>query len=111
MIFNKKDIVAFNQNFDTGEFENESSLDFAVSYAKTSISWSKSLAYLVRAILLDHVFQEGNKRTAAMLMIAVFERKKLCYKPNDVNELVKKIVIRNISSIKKIKEMIENVVS
>lgn len=111
MIFNKKDIIAFNQNFDAGEFENQSSLDFALSYAKSSTSWSKSLAYLVRAILLDHVFQEGNKRTAALLMIAVFDRKKLNHKPNDVNELIKKIVIKNISSIKKIKQMIENVVS
>jgi len=111
MIFNKKDIIAFNQQFDTGEFENESSLDFALSYAKTTTAWTKVLAYTVRAILIDHVFQEGNKRTAALLIMSEFDRKALSYKPSDVASLVKKIVTKNIKSIKQIKEMIENAIS
>jgi hypothetical protein len=40
-----------------------------------------------------------------------FDRKALSYKPSDVASLVKKIVTKNIKSIKQIKEMIENVIS
>ena len=38
------------------------------SYAKKTENWTKALAFLAGAILIDHVFEEGNKRTAALLI-------------------------------------------
>ena len=69
----KKDIIALNQEFEDGALHNETSLDFALSYAKRTENWTKALAWLVRAILTDHVFREGNKRTAALLIKAYAE--------------------------------------
>ena len=111
VILNKKAIIAFNQSIEDGEIKNESSLDFALSSAKNTVLWTKALAFVVRAILIDHVFQEGNKRTTAMVMMAEFENHNVNYKPNDVVEIVKKIVLKNIISIEKIKGMIENAIS
>ena len=64
----KKDILALNEKFADGSLHNETSLEFALGYAKRTENWTKALAYLIRAILHDHVFEEGNKRTAALLL-------------------------------------------
>ena len=68
-ILTKKDVIALNEQFDNGVLRTEASLEFALSYAKKTENWTKALAWLVRAILLDHVFEEGSKRTAALLDI------------------------------------------
>jgi|TARA_B100002003_G_C14008039_1_gene486408 prophage maintenance system killer protein len=109
-ILTKKDIVGFNQKFDEGNLSNESSLDFALSYAKRTENWTKALAFLVRAILIDHVFEEGNKRTAALLIkfYAEYEGKRTY--DDKILLLIKEILIKNITSIMKIEEMIKNAI-
>lgn len=106
----KKDIIALNQEFDTGTVINEASLDFAISYAKRTTNWPKALAFLVRAILLDHVFEEGNKRTAALLVKYYAELKNCSTNDGDVAKLVQKIVLKNIVDIIKIEEMIKDAI-
>ena len=70
MLINKKDMVGANQEIGcNGEFSNESSLDFALSIVKQKKSWLYELSYLVRSLLVDHIFQDGNKRTAASTII------------------------------------------
>lgn len=107
-ILTKKDLIRLNQEFDNGNLINEASLDFVLSYAKKTENWTKALAYIVRAILLDHVFEEGNKRTAALLIksYATYEG----YKTYDdkIIKLIKKILLKNITSIKTIEEMIKD---
>ena len=104
----KKDILALNQEFDAGHFSNEASLDFALRYARKTENWTKALAFLVRAILLDHVFVEGNKRTAAFLLTsyAAFEGYEL--DDSRVAQLIKEIVLKNVSDILRIEEMIKD---
>ncbi|MFC1697991.1 hypothetical protein ACFL1H_06635, partial [Nanoarchaeota archaeon] len=64
-MINKKDIIRINQEIgETGELSNESSLDFALHMIKHKKSWLYELSYLIRSILVDHVFKDGNKRTA-----------------------------------------------
>jgi prophage maintenance system killer protein len=104
----KKDIIAFNQKFDKGHFENESSLDFALSCLKQNISWSKKAAYLLRAILIDHVFEEGNKRTAYMVLIYCIEYEEYTINDKKAADIIKRIVLKNITSIQKIQRMIED---
>jgi len=104
----KKDVIAFNQQFDKGYFENESSLDFALSYFKQNISWTKKVAYLARAILIDHVFQEANKRTTAALLIYYADYNNYEFEEKKLVNMIKRILMKNITSIKRIQMMIED---
>jgi prophage maintenance system killer protein len=110
LVLTKKDIIALNQRFDKGHFNNESSLDYALVQFKRDIRWTKQLAYLIRAILIDHVFEEANKRTTLAALIAYIELRG--YKLDDKKgiSMIKSIILKNITSIKKISEMIENAI-
>lgn len=109
-ILTKKDIIALNQEFEDSGINNDASLEFALSYAKRTENWTKALAWLVRAILLDHVFIEGNKRTAALLIKSYAEYEGHEIYSDKVIKLIKEILIKNISSIRKIEEMIKDVI-
>lgn len=109
-ILTKKDIVDLNQKFDRGDFHNESSLDFALSYAKKTENWIKALAWITRAILLDHVFEEGNKRTAALLIIVYAEFEGHEVYEDRVIKTIRTIITKKITSITKIEDMINNVI-
>jgi len=106
----KQEIVEINKEFDKGNVVNESSLDFALSSIKQTKDWIKQLAYLVRAILIDHVFEEGNKRTAAVLIMVFIEENKLDYDPQKVDQIVIDILKKNITDIKKIRRLIKNAI-
>lgn len=104
----KKDIIALNQEFEHGAFHNEASLDFALSYAAKTQNWTKALAWLVRAILIDHVFEEGNKRTAALLIKTYAE----CMSHETIDQkvvmLVKEVILKNIADTFRIEDMIND---
>ena len=109
-LLTKKDIIAFNQEFDKGFVRNDASLDFALSYAKKTENWIKALAYLTRAILLDHVFEEGNKRTVALLLKTYIEYEGYESYNDKILMMIKKIIQKNTTSIKKIEEMIKDAI-
>ncbi len=109
-ILTKKDIMSLNQEFEDGSLHNEASLDFALSYAKKTENWTKALALLARAILLDHVFEEGNKRTAALLIKTYAEYEGYGTYDDKIIKLVKDIILRKISSIRRIEEMIKDAI-
>ena len=111
MILNKKDIIALNEIFEDGSTINESSLDFALSFARKTTNWHKSLAILIRAILLDHVFEEGNKRTAAILLKTYVEHKGFSTNDGRVVLFVKKVIEKNISNLRKLEEMIKDAIN
>jgi prophage maintenance system killer protein len=106
----KKDILALNQEFENSRFHNEASLDFALSYARKTENWTKALAWLVRAILIDHVFEEGNKRTAALLIKAYAEFQGHTTYNDKVVKLIKQIILKNMTSIPKIEELIKDAI-
>lgn len=105
-----KDIVAINQQFDTGQVVNEGSLMYALDQANKSGSWLRACAYLVRAVLIDHVFAEGNKRTAAGIIAAFFEEQGIEYYPEKVAKAVAEILMKNMISITKIEKVIKNAI-
>ena len=107
-ILTKKDIIALNQEFDQGRLHNEASLDFALSHAKKTENWPKALAWLTRAILLDHIFEEGNKRTAALLIKTYAEYEGYQVYDDKLVKLIKNIITRNTISIRRIEEMIND---
>ncbi|MBI2129836.1 hypothetical protein HYU07_06385 [Candidatus Woesearchaeota archaeon] len=109
-ILTKKDIVALNQKFADGAFHNEASLDFALSYSRKNENWTKALAWLARAILIDHVFEEGNKRTTALLIKSYAEYEGYETYDDKIAKLIKEMLLKNISGIVKIEEMIKDAI-
>jgi len=105
-----KDVVAVNQRFDRGHVVNGGSLDFALGEANRSKSWLRACAVLVRAVLIDHVFEEGNKRTAAAIMMSFFEESSLSCDPDRVAKGIVRILERNITSLTEIEKVIADAI-
>jgi len=111
IILTKKDLIAINQKFAEGYFENESSLNYALSLFNQNIPWTKQLANLIRAILIDHSFRDGNKRSACVVLLNYVDLKGYKIEGKKAVDIVKLIVIKNIKSIKKIERMIEDAIT
>ena len=105
-----KDIMAINLQFAEGNFMNKSSLLYALDQANESKSWLKQCAFLVRAILIDHVFEEGNKRTAAAVIVGFFEENALSFHPEEIAEVVAQIVTKNITDLIATERLIKNAI-
>ena|SRR3989344_2911593 len=103
-----KTITEMNKQFGRGNPINQQSLEFAISSAKSTKDWIKQLAFIIRSILIDHVFEEGNKRTAAVVLITSFEIRKIAYDPYKVDFIITEITKKNIRDINKIRRMIKN---
>lgn len=75
MKISKEDIIRVNHGFG-GNLRNDASLDFALRMQENrKLGDYKKLAYLWRAILVDHPFSDGNKRTAMFVAFMFAERK------------------------------------
>ena len=109
-MLNEKDLISINNKFSNGNVVNKNSLKYAVSQMKRTNSWIKQLAYLTRAILCDHIFEEGNKRTTAAIMAYCLSENSYKYNMDDINKLIIRIIKQNIISINKIERLIENVI-
>jgi len=103
-----KGIIEINKKFDNGRIVNKASLEFALSTAKHSKDWVKQLAILTRAILVDHPFEEGNKRTAAALIFSLLETQKVAYDPYKLDKAVFRITKKNITGIEEIRRLIKD---
>jgi len=76
MKISKQDLLRINAGFG-GSLRNDASLDFAIDLQENlKLGEYKKLAYLLRAILVDHPFSDGNKRTATFLVLAFAEKNK-----------------------------------
>ena len=109
-MLSKKDLINANRKFHTGKIANESSLDFALANARKTKDWLKAAAFLVRAILIDHAFEDGNKRTAAAVIMAYLEMNNFHYNPDRVSRIVIQMLKKNITDGRKIERMIQNVI-
>ena len=108
---NKKDLIGINQEIGgNGKMHNEDSLDFALSIAKQNKSWLYELSYIVRSLLVDHCFEDGNKRTAIITIITYFENNDLDYDKDKLIKGVLAIAKKNITDINKIMRMIKNAI-
>jgi len=100
-MYNLKDIIRINQEIgETGEIRDNSSIIFALGL--TSKSWLYKLSYLVRSLITDHPFIDGNKRTAFVLCTLFFQINKVEYKDELLLKAVYKIAKKNIIDINKI---------
>jgi prophage maintenance system killer protein len=110
-LLTKKDIVAFNQKIgESGNFNNEGSLDFALSIAKTKNNWLYELSYLTRSLLVDHVFNDGNKRTSLLIIAYYCDQKKNTFDKNRLLFAIKRIAKNNINNPTIIMRLIYNAI-
>mgnify|MGYP001599360694 FL=1 len=111
MKISKETIIRINKGFG-GHLRNEASLDFALQKQEnTKFGEYKKLAYLLRAILVDHAFTDGNKRTAMFLTLAF---------TNEINKVassdlllhhILSISTKNITQIRAIEERLKNAIN
>lgn len=110
MKIGKIDLLRINRGFG-GNLRSDSSIDFALEkFESKKLGNYKKLAYLIRAILVDHPFSDGNKRTATFVAFAFAEEHK---KQADRDLLLHHIVSiakNNIQDIKNIEWRLKNAI-
>ncbi len=110
MNISKIELFRINRGFG-GNLRSSSSLDYAFDqFNNKKIGAYKKLAYLIRAILVDHPFSDGNKRTAAYVSLNFATELK---KYVDVDLLLHHIISiakQNIHDIKKIEWRLKNAI-
>jgi prophage maintenance system killer protein len=109
-IISKEDLLRINKGFG-GNLRSDSSIDFAferIKYRKLGLY--KKLAYLMRAILVDHPFSDGNKRTATFICLAFANK----YNKKLDRELllhhIVSIAKKNINEIRNIEWRLKNAI-
>ena len=109
-MLSENDIIEINKIFDQGKVINRSSLEFAVSSAKKTKDWITQLAYIVRSVVIDHVFEEGNKRTAVAVIMTYAETHKKAYDEYKIDLMIRDLIQKHITDIAKIRRMIKNAI-
>ncbi len=107
-MFTVEDVIEINKEFDKGNLVNRSSLEFALSSASKTKDWITQLAYIIRSIVIDHTFEEGNKRTAVAVMIAYIKAHKKGYDVYKLDQIVIRVIKKNITDIEKIRRLIKD---
>jgi len=73
MNISKEDLIRINHGFG-GDLRSDTIIEYALDVQKDNkLGIYKKLAYLLRAILVDHPFSDGNKRTAMFLCLSFAE--------------------------------------
>ncbi|MBW2980626.1 hypothetical protein KY360_04370 [Candidatus Woesearchaeota archaeon] len=101
-------LVNINKKFANGIIANKESLESALSQSEKG--WMDQVAYLVKALLLDNIFEDGNKRTAAAIIAASYTEFEIGFDPKRIAEMMVEISSKKIDDINKIKEMIKSVI-
>ena len=107
-MISEDDLITVNKRFANGVLVNKESLDIALSSPEKG--WMDQVAYLVKGLLVDHIFENGNKRTAAMIIAASYTEFEIGFDVQRIDEIVVEIESRDIADIDKIKELIKSVI-
>ena len=110
MKISKEDLIRIDQGFG-GNLRSGSSIDFAFHMLeKKKLGLYKKLAFLFRAILVDHPFSDGNKRTAMFIALSFASE----YHKNVDEELllhhILSIAKKNETSIRNIEWRLKNAI-
>lgn len=110
MGFDREELIEVNRKFG-GNMSRGSSLEYALSAQKhKKYGDYKKLAYLWRAILIDHPFTDGNKRTALWAALKFAEKNNKKADTDKLNKLIIKIAKNNINRIEKIERSLRNAI-
>ena len=108
-MLSKKDLIETNKIWYTGKISNQGSLEFAVSQVNRSKNWLRVAAVLTRAILIDHIFEDGNKRTASTVIAILMRMHGIEPSEAAIYKMVITIAKKNIKSITTIERLITHV--
>ena len=110
MKISKEDMIRINKGFG-GHLRNDASLDFAVKQQENlKLGDYKKLAYLFRAILVDHPFTDGNKRTAMFLALAFADEFHREVDRDLLLHHILSIASKNIIVVRAIEERLKNAI-
>jgi len=110
MKVSKEDLLRINKGFG-GNLRSDSSLDFAIDKIDNpKMGFYKKLAYLWRAILVDHPFSDGNKRTAVFLAYAFAEENKKYINRDALIYQAISIAQKNLTNVRQIEWRIKNAI-
>ena len=108
MDISKEDLLRINEGFG-GNLRSDSSIDFAIDMQENKkLGEYKKLAYLLRAILVDHPFSDGNKRTATFLVLNFAEQNKKQVERELLIHHIISIAKQNITEIRNIEQRLRN---
>jgi len=111
MEISKEDLIRINKGFG-GHLRNDASLDFALkAQDNPKLGEYKKLAYLFRAILVDHPFSDGNKRTAAYLAFVFANQFNKSINDDLLTHHMLSIASKNINRIRVIEERLKNAIN
>lgn len=110
MKISKEDIIRIGKGFG-GQLRNDASIDFALGKQQHhKLGEYKKLAYLIRALVIDHPFTDGNKKTAAYVVFIFAEQFNKKIDLELIKEQLISIASKNINSIRAIEERLKNVI-
>ena len=111
MKISKDDLLRVNRGFG-GSLRNDASLDFALDkQTNAKLGRYKKLAYLLRAILVDHPFSDGNKRTATFVCMAFASEEDLQVGKDLLLHQIISIARNNLNDIRNIAERIKTAIN
>lgn len=110
MKISKEELLRINYGFG-GNLRDDSSLDYALDKLNDKkLGMYKKLAYLWRAILVDHPFSDANKRTAAYTALSFAHDSGKRVDQELLMHHIVSIAKQNISNIKNIEYRIKNAI-
>jgi len=111
MDISKEDILKINKEFG-GDLRSDSSIEYAIELQKNKkLGEYKKLAYLLRAVLIDHPFSDGNKRTAAFIVLAFAELHNKKVNKEMLSYQIISIAKNNITDIRNIEWRLRNAIN
>jgi len=110
MKISKEDIVRIAKGFG-GILRSPSSLSYALEIQNNKkFGEYKKLAYLMRSILVDHPFSDGNKKTAMFIAFAFAEQNKKIVDEELMKHHILSVASKNIVEIRAIEERLKNAI-
>ena len=110
MKVSKEEIIRLNHGFG-GALRNDASIDYALQMQENKkIGIYKKLAYLWRAILVDHPFTDGNKRTASVVALMFADEYKKQADGDLIMHHITSIAKQNITEIRNIEWRLKNAI-
>lgn len=110
MEISKEELLRINRGFG-GNLRSDSSLDYAFDKLnEKKLGIYKKLAYLLRAILVDHPFSDGNKRTAAYAALSFAHDFDKQVDQDLLTHHIVSIAKQNIHNIKNIEYRLKNAI-
>ena len=108
-MYNIKDIIRMNQEIgEEGLLTNKSGLEFALDRIHKEKSWIRQCTLIIRAIITDHAFTHGNKRTAFVFFTTLCQLNEYSYNPELLAKTIHKISRQRIVDIGKIERLLEH---